>query len=398
MPEPRPETGGAAGHRPQPWWLLAPAAAAVVLVAGWLPLERALALAERTGPVLLFVAALTVVAELCAGAGLFTAAAGIAADVARGRRWILWALVTLLAVVCTALFSLDTTAVLLTPVVIALARRTGTSPLPFALAVLALANTASLVLPVSNLTNLLADHELRRAGASYLGLMWAPALASIVVTILVLAIRDRRSLRGGYEPAEAPGPPDLRLLRIVGVVVALMGIAFVVGVPPATAGVTAALVLLAATLVRRRSLPVPAADLVPWRMLIVVGSLFVVVTAAVGAGGIAAALAGTGTGPLDLLRLATVGALAANAVNNLPAFLALDPATTGEPLRVAALLVGTGVGPLVTPWGSLATVLWWQRCRQVFLHVPAATIVRQGLLLAPLALLAATAALVVAVG
>ena len=396
MPEAGSDHGSDARRRSYPWWILAPVAAVVTLAAGWLSPDRALALAERTGPVLLFVAALTVVSELCAGAGLFSAAAAVASNVARGRRWVLWVLVTLLAIVCTALFSLDTTAVLLTPVVIALARRTGTSPLPFALAVLALANTASLVLPVSNLTNLLADHELRRAGASYLGLMWAPALAAILVTILVLAVRDRAALRGSYVPGPAPEVPDRALLRLVGVVVALMGVAFVAGAPPATAGVLAAIVLLAATLARRRTLPVLVADLVPWRTLIVVGSLFVVVTAAVGTGGIASAAAGTGSGPLDLLRLAAVGALTSNAVNNLPAFLALDPATAGDPLRVAALLVGTGVGPLLTPWGSLATVLWWQRCRQVFLHVPASTIVRQGLLLAPLAVLAATGALVLA--
>ena len=42
-------------------------------------------------------------------------------------------------------------------------------------------------------------------------------------------------------------------------------------------------------------------------------------------------------------------------VNNLPAYLALEPAAGTDPLRVAALLIGTGVGPLITPWGSLAT-------------------------------------------
>ena len=89
-----------------------------------------------------------------------------------------------------------------------------------------------------------------------------------------------------------------------------------------------------------------------------------------------------------------MGALASNAMNNLPAYLALEPAAGTDPLRLAALLIGTGVGPLVTPWGSLATVLWWQRCRTVMLDVPAGTIVRQGLLLAPLAVVAATLALV----
>ena len=274
-----------------------------------------------------------------------------------------------------------------------LARRTGTSPLPFALAVVALANTASLVLPVSNLTNLLADHALTVAGASYLALMWAPALAAILVTVAVLAIRDRRAIAGTYATAPAPGAPDAVLLRVTAAVVVVMAVAFVVGVEPAFAALAAAVVLLVATLARRRPLPVPVGELVPWRTLVVVAGLFVVIAAAHQIGDALQVAAGTGDGPLDLLRLAAVAALASNAVNNLPAFLALDPATTGDPLRIAALLIGSGVAPLLTPWGSLATVLWWQRCRQALLDVPARTIVRQGLVLAPLALLASVGAL-----
>jgi len=370
----------------------------LAVATGLLPRADAVALAERTGPVLLFVAALTVVSELCAGAGLFTAAADVAARAARGHRWALWAGVVVLATAATAVLSLDTTAVLLTPVVIALARHTGTSPLPFALAVAALANTASLVLPVSNLTNLLADHEIRRSGTGYLDLMWAPALAAVVVTVVVLAVRDRAAIRGRYSPAAAPPTPDPVLLKVTGLVVAAMAVAFVVGVTPALAAGVAAALLLGVTLARRRPLPVAPGDMVPWRTLLVVAGLFVLVATA-HAHGMADVLhraAGDGNGPLDLLRLAAVGALAANGVNNLPAFLALDPAAAGDPLRIAALLVGTGVAPILTPWGSLATVLWWQRCRQVLLDVPAATIVRQGLLVAPLALVASVAALVVA--
>ena len=382
--------------RRRPWWALALVVAVVPVVTGWLPHSDATALAQRTGPVLLFVAALTVVAELCAGAGLFAAAAAVAARAARGRRWVLWAGVVVLATLSTAVLSLDTTAVLLTPAVIALARRTHTPPVPLALAVLALANTASLVLPVSNLTNLLADHEIRRTGTSYLALMWAPALAAVVVTVGVLAVRDRHAVVGRYEPVHPPDAPDVVLLRVTGLVVAAMAVAFVVGVEPVLAASLAAVVLLALTLARRRPLPVSPADMVPWRTLVVVAGLFVLVATA-HAHGFADVLhgaAGDGHGPADLLRLAAVGALASNVVNNLPAFLALDPATAGDPLRIAALLIGTGVAPILTPWGSLATVLWWQRCRQVLLDVPAATIVRQGLVLAPLALVASVAALV----
>lgn len=388
-----PELRASAPRRARPWWALALVAAVVTIATGWLPRADTIALAERTGPILLFVAALTVVAELCAGAGLFAAAAALAAKLARGRRWALWALVIVLATVSTAVLSLDTTAVLLTPVVIALARRTGTSPLPFALAVVALANTASLALPVSNLTNLLADHALTVAGASYLALMWAPALAAILVTVVVLGVRDRRAVGGRYVTEPAPGAPDATLLRITAAVVGVMAVAFVAGVEPALAALAAAVVLLVTTLARRRPLPVPVGELVPWRTLVVVAGLFVVIAAAHQIGDALQVLAGTGDAPLDLLRLAAVAALASNAVNNLPAFLALDPATSGEPLRIAAVLIGSGVAPLLTPWGSLATVLWWQRCRQALLDVPAWTIVRQGLVLAPLALLASVGAL-----
>ena len=72
----------------------------------------------------------------------------------------LWLLVVLVAALSTIFLSLDTTAVLLTPVVIVLARHAGLNPLPFALTTVWLANTGSLLLPVSNLTNLLAQHAM----------------------------------------------------------------------------------------------------------------------------------------------------------------------------------------------------------------------------------------------
>lgn len=386
----------ARARRRFPWWALACVVIAATLLSGALPADDARDLANRTVPVLVFVAALTVVAELCAGAGLFDAAASLAARLARGRRWVLWVLVVVLATLSTAVLSLDTTAVLLTPVVIAVARRSHTPPLVPALAVLALANTASLVLPVSNLTNLLADHTFQQQDLGFVGLMWAPALAAIVLTVVILAVRDRHALAGRFETHPARRPADPVLLRITALVTAAIAVAFAAGVAPAPVGVAAAVVLLIATLARHRPLPVPAKDLVPWRTILVVAALFTVVETAHahGLGTVLAHAAGHGDGFAELLRLAGVSALAANGVNNLPAFLALEPAAGTDPLRLAALLIGTGAGPLITPWGSLATILWWQRCRQVLLDVRARTIAVQGLLVAPVVVLGSVAALV----
>ena len=82
--------------------------------------------------------------------------------------------------------SLDTTAVLLTPVGLAVARQVDLDARVFAVTTLWIANTGSLLLPVSNLTNLLALNTFERQGlghADYVRLAWAPALACVVVTL-----------------------------------------------------------------------------------------------------------------------------------------------------------------------------------------------------------------------
>ena len=90
--------------------------------------------------------------------------------------------------------------------------------------------------------------------------------------------------------------------------------------------------------------------------------LFVVFEAAHGAGLGAwlARVAGDGEGTADLVRVAATGMLGANLVDNLPAYLALEP-VADSPARLVALLIGVNLGPLVTPWASLATLLWHER-------------------------------------
>ena len=95
-----------------------------------------------------------------------------------------------------------------------------------------------------------------------------------------------------------------------------------------------------------------------------------------------ARLAGSGEGLGDLARVAGLGAVAGNLLNNLPAYLALEP-VADSPVRLAALLIGVGAGPLITPWASLATLLWNERLRAVGIDVPWRRYVLWGLLAAP---------------
>jgi arsenical pump membrane protein len=360
------------------------AVGAVAIATGALPPSDALDIFERVWPILLFVVAITIVAELASIAGVFDVAASVLARLGRGRTWVLWLLVVALGVAATAFLSLDTTAVLLTPVVISIARARGLAPLPFAFTTVWLANTASLVLPVSNLTNLLAVHRLGDLDPlAFLRLLGPSALVAIVASVVLLALFFRRGLVGRYGAAPAPRVHDRPLLITAGVVVVVLLPLLVSGLEPWIPSVAAAAVLAAVFLWRApRTL---RAGLVPWQLVVFACGLFLTVGAveALGSGAIVATLSGTGEDLLSLWQVAGVGMLGANVLNNLPAYLALESGA-GSPVRLAALLIGVNAGPLITPWASLATLLWHQRLHALGVDVPWRRYVLLGLVGAPI--------------
>lgn len=367
---------------------------------GLLGRDSALELAARTAPILLFVAAMTVVTELADDAGLFRfitawlSRTGAHPGRERGRTGkvlTLWLFVVALATLSTVFLSLDTTAVLVTPVVVTLARHARIQPLPFALTTVWLANTASLLLPVSNLSNLLAQEQMTISPAGFLQLMWAPALVGIVVPLAFLFVFFRKDLRGNYAAPDIPAAPDKPLLVLSGVTVALLLPALVSGIPVAVPATVAALFLLLVFGLRRRSALRLA--ILPVQPLLLATGLFLLVATLHdhGLGAALAGVAGSGQGLAGLLQLAGVGALSANAVNNLPAYLALEP-VAGSPVRLAALLIGVNLGPLVSPWASLATLLWHSRLKSMGISINWAGYALAGValvaVLVPLAVLA----------
>lgn len=344
-------------------------------------------------PVAVFLLAITVTAEIAQLAGVFDVAAHAMARRARHRVLLLWLTFAALAVVCTIVLSLDTTAVLLTPVGLAIAQQTGIAPMPFALTTLWIANTGSLLLPVSNLTNLLAVHRFEDLGADhgdYVRTAAVPAVTAIVVTVALIAVLQRRSLRGTYA-VDPPAAPHDRVLLVVAAVTCLaIGPLFAVGLEPAVVSVASAAVLLVALLWRAPGLLREVRP--PWLMagafLVVAGLL----RAAQSEGLLdwLAPAVGTGVRPLDLLHLSGASAVGANLVNNLPAYLLVEPAAADDVRRLVATLVGVNAGALVTPWASLATLLWLQRCRSAGLRVPLLTLAGWGALCATLCVTAAT--------
>lgn len=365
----------------------------VAVATGLLPLSDAAQLWDRVWPILLFVVAVTVVTELAAEAGLFTAVAQQTARWGRGRAWLLWLLVAAVAAVSTIFLSLDTTAVLLTPVVVVLARHAGLDPLPFALTTVWLANTGSLLLPVSNLTNLLAQHAMGDPSPlEFAALTAAPALVAIVVPVVAIFLIYRRRLLVRYETGDLDRIDDPVLFWwSAAVIVALIPL-LVSGIPVWLPASGAAVVLGVVFLVRRRG--VLRFGLIPWQLVVLASGLFLFIEAlhVVGLGQLLAVVSGTGESPLALLRLSLTGMVGANAIDNLPAYLALEPAAD-TPVRLVALLIGVNAGPLITPWASLATLLWHQRLTAFDVQIRWSRYVLLGLIVAPVTVVLATLAL-----
>ena len=369
---------------------------AVAVAVGVLPVADAVALGERIAPVLGFVVAITVVAALTTRAGVFDRIADGAARLGRGRGTALWLLVVVVAVVVTVFLSLDTTAVLLTPIVVTLARRVGLPPLPFAMATVWLANTGSLLLPVSNLTNLLAAAGPGLGAGGYVGRSALPSLVAVVVPVVLLTFVHRRDIAQRYVVPALDPVADPVLFRIAAVVLVLLVPALALGDPllhipvwvPATIG---AVVLAVAFLLRRA--PGFSPSMLPVALVVFVCGLFLAVTAAgrLGLTGVLTAVAGTGDGPLALLRVAGTGTVAANLADNLPAYLALEPVGS-SPARLLALLVAVNAGPLITPWASLATLLWHGRLTAMGVRISWWRFAGLGLIAAPLTVGLATLA------
>jgi arsenical pump membrane protein len=365
----------------------------VALLLGVLSPEAALTLGARVWPILLFVVAITVVTELAAAAGLFAVIAERLARWGLGRAWLLWLFVVAMATVSTIFLSLDTTAVLLTPVVIVVARSVGLPVMPFALSTVWLANSASLLLPVSNLTNLLAANQLPGyPPLRFAALMVEPALVAIVVPCAIVFLIYRRPLLARFDPPAPHSPDDRVLLWASAIVVVAVLPALVSGLPVWIPALLAAAVLAGFFLVRKRS--VFRWNLVPWQLILFACGLFLVVASAsaLGLGSVLGAVAGQGDGLPSLLRLAGVGTALANLVDNLPAYLALE-STAGSPLRIATLLIGVNAGPLITPWASLATLLWGERLRSLGVEISWWKFAGLGLVVVPLTVGPATLAL-----
>ncbi|WP_370325228.1 SLC13 family permease [Euzebya sp.] len=365
-----------------PWRLprsAAPVAGALVAAAlGLVSWPGAVDAARPLWPALAFLVAAVPLALLLDRTGVFDA---VAARV-RGQRGLLWR-AWAVAAVATALLNLDAAVVLLTPLYVRIADRTGVDRMALAVIPVLQASLASSALPASNLTNLIVVGAAQVPASAFLRELGPATVAAVVVGGLA-----HRRWAGQPPPAPAPipdaGDAQHRGQVVLGAVVAIAcAIGFstgeLVGVAPWQVAAVGVLVLAVGTRhVPLRALPVDAALLV-----LAIGIL------------VAAVLPVPRAVDADLLGqvAAVVGGVGGSVVaNNLPAVLAALPAVSFDHGGTGfAMLLGVNAGPVLALWASLAALLWLQACRGLGLDVDARAYHRVGWQVGGPALLAATA-------
>jgi arsenical pump membrane protein len=392
-------TAAVARWRWAPDWIVAALGAVIVVAVGALSFHGARTALGRLGPTVGFLAALLVLADGCRRAGVFDALGRYMALGSRGRPHRLLAMVFLAAAGTTAVLSLDATIVLLTPIVFVTAARLPTSPRPHVYACSHLANSASLLLPVSNLTNLLAFAACGVSFTRFAALMVLPWLVAVAIEWLVLTRVFADELRGTATGAGSVGADRERphlprfALTVVALTLAGFAVSSVLGIAPvwfATVGAVALTV---------QQPPASVRDLVgaaePAFLVFVLG-LGVIVSAA-GINGLSSvvdSLLPHGSDLPALLAVAFVSAVLANLVNNLPATLiVVAVVSSSAPGAVLAMLIGVNVGPNLTYVGSLATLLWRRIVHAHDEDVDMGQFLKLGALTVPGTLVAATVGL-----
>jgi arsenical pump membrane protein len=310
------------------------------------------------------VAGLLLIGAAAAADGLFEAVGARLAWERLPPRALLVAMLALVACV-TAVLNLDTSVVFLTPVLVHAARRRGVDERPFLYGSVFMANSASLLLPGSNLTNLLVlDGAARRPD------MLRPWLVSCAVTTAFVALVFRFRAR----PREHGAPPPLRLG--VGVLAVFAAGALVLTVRDPALPVLA--LGLAVTSWRRTCPDVGARTL---------GALFAL-SVALGALARTSAAVALLPSTAGWWSTAATAAGASLLVNNLPAAVLLSAHAPAHP---AAVLIGLDLGPNAAVTGSLAAVLWLRTAGALRAEVSIAGYSLLGAVLMPLTVLAALA-------
>lgn len=351
--------------------------------------------------ILLFFLGLMVICVVADRAGFFEWCASKAVKLAGGKGLKLLLVLFGLGTLITTFFSNDATALVLTPIVYVTVTRLKLDPLPYVFACAFIANTASMMLPISNPVNLLPVDGFGITLGEYLRFLLLPTILAITINVVLFILIFRKVISASFRydcTGFAVKVDRFFIFTCIGLTLTAIGyiVTSVYGLPLSWPALGGAVLLLAGSVVFRRLNPRAVNSGISWSILLFIFSLALLVKGLENAG-VTEALGRT---MADLSSQNTLGAIVAtsfgtavgsNLINNWSMMMVSvssiseisnSVAASGQAL-IYSSIIGADLGPNITIIGSLSSMLWLVLLRQRGLNIHPLQYFKLGLIVTP---------------
>ena len=385
--------------------------ALAMLVTGVVSLTQVFEALVTNANILLFFLGLMLISALAERAGFFNWSAFKAIQLANGNGRRLLLIIFGVGAAITAFFSNDATALILTPVVYVLVTKLRLNPLPYVFTCAFIANTASILLPVSNPVNLLPVDRFGLTLGEYLRFLLVPALLAITINVILFILifnKDIKALFNMDSLKEKVKTDNFFWFVCIGLAITAAGyiLVSIYGMPLSWPALAGAGILIIGGFSFHRITPSTLTSSISWSILLFIFSL-ALLTKGLENAGITHVLGKTlvwlsTKGTLEAVVAITVGTgLGSNLINNWTMMMvsvsslvsASNPVASFDQSLIYSSILGADLGPNIAILGSLSSMLWLVLLRRRGLDIHPLQYLRLGLIVTPPMLIASALAL-----